>query len=47
MCGYLWVCFGMYGYVMEFNVSKRLSFVAGSLNPDPSACLFQFQSWAN
>ena len=28
MCGYLWVCFGMYGYVLEFNVSKRLSFGA-------------------
>ena len=25
MCGYLWVYFGMYGYVLEFNVSKQLS----------------------
>ena len=23
---------------VEFNVSKRLSFGVGSLNPDPSAC---------
>ena len=28
MCWYLWVCFGMYGYVLEFNVSNRLSFGA-------------------
>ena len=43
MCGYLWVCFGMYGYVLEFNVSKRLSFGAGSLNSDPSACIIKFE----
>ena len=45
MYGYIWVCMGMYGYIqvyrycqVEFNASKRLSFGAGSLNPDPSAC---------
>jgi len=42
MCGYLWVCIGMYGYGLEFDLSKQLSSRAGPLNLDPSLVLLVF-----